>query len=73
MHTYNYAYYKYLTRSSCGRPDSIMDSHTTGPRLGGYSTLSTKLLTDLYQDSIMARQSEYGEHHFCFSNTFSYN
>ena len=36
------------SRSSSGRVDRVMDSHTTGPglRLGGYSTISTERLTD---------------------------
>ena len=45
----------YSWRSRCGRADSVMVSHPTGPELrhGGFSTLSTELLTDYHLNSII--------------------
>ena len=42
-----------ITRSSCLRADSVMDSQTTGPGFkAGYGTLSIELLTDYHHTSI---------------------
>ena len=46
--------YAYVGEAAVGKRIAlIMDSHTTGSRLGWYGTLSTELLTDYHHNSII--------------------
>ena len=40
-------------KSSCGRVDTVIDSHTTGPGFKPLKTLPTELLTDYHHISII--------------------